>query len=128
MQCPQCGVDSSDLAGDDEHVFACPEGDGLWVDGSQLNALLLHSGLPGLDSLGGRADPDAVTGTCRGCGVSLARIEQTGRREALVYETCEDCGFVFVPDDGPVPAEVAAARANLVSFFKRFSVKTAAKR
>src|SRR3954465_3785423 len=106
MQCSQCDVELTDLAADDEHVFACPDCSSAWVDGSQLNALLLHAGLPGLDSLGGRADPDADTGTCANCGVSLTRIEQAGRRDALTYEVCVDCGFVFVPGDGQVPADI----------------------
>lgn len=126
MLCPQCDVESTDLADGDEHVFACPDCAGLWVDGSQLNALLLHESLPGLSSQGGRVDPDATTGTCRTCGVNMVRIEQAGRRDALSYETCEDCGFVSVPPDEEVAANLSAARARLVSFFRRFSAKTAA--
>src|SRR5947208_2394695 len=105
MQCPQCDAESTDLAKDEEHVFACPDCASLWVDGSQLNAILLHSSLPGLGSLGGRTSPAAATGTCRGCGVGLVRIEQAGRRDALFYETCEDCGFVSVADSETVAAE-----------------------
>jgi hypothetical protein len=121
MQCPQCDVELTDLASDEEHIFACPDCAGLWTDGSQLNALLLHHSLPGLDSLGGRADPEATTGTCRGCGVSLMRVEQAGGRDAMIFETCEDCGFVSVVDDAPVATDLAAAKATLVSFFRRFS-------
>jgi Zn-finger nucleic acid-binding protein len=128
MQCPQCDVELTDLANEDDHVFACPDCAGLWVDGSQLNALLLHHSLPGLDSVGGRADPDATTGTCRECGVSLTRVEQTGRSDALMFETCEDCGFVSVIEEGPVAADLAAARTSLISFFKRFSVRNGAAR
>jgi len=125
MQCPQCDVELTDLANEEDHVFACPDCAGLWTDGAQLNALLLHQGLPGLDSLGGRSDPDATTGTCRTCGVSLMRVEQTGRRDAMTFETCEDCGFVSVIDEGEVPADLNAARAALVAFFRRFSARPA---
>jgi hypothetical protein len=124
MQCPQCDVELTDLANDEAHVFACPDCAALWTDGSQLNAMLLHHSLPGLDSLGGRADPDAETGTCRGCGVNLMRIEQPIRGEALMFETCEDCGFVSVPDDGAAPADFDAAQATLLSFFKRFVARS----
>jgi predicted RNA-binding Zn-ribbon protein involved in translation (DUF1610 family) len=119
-------VELTDLAAEDEHVFACPDCAGLWVDGSQLNALLLHNTLPGLDSMGGRADPDADTGTCHTCGVSLVHIDAPARRDSLSYECCEDCGFVAVPDGDSVPADIAAASASLVSFFRRFSAKPAA--
>ena len=125
MECPQCDVELTDLANDDAHVFACPDCAGSWTDGSQLNALLLHHGLPGLDSLGGRADPDAATATCRACGVDLMRIEQTGRGQALTFETCEDCGFVWVTGEGDVAADFDAAQATLVSFFKRFAARSA---
>jgi predicted RNA-binding Zn-ribbon protein involved in translation (DUF1610 family) len=107
-------------AADAEHVFACPDCACLWVDGSELNAMLLHGSLPGLDSLGGRVDPDADVGSCRSCGVGLTRIEQSSRRDPLQYELCEDCGFVFVPADDPSAADLAAARQNLLAFFKKF--------
>ncbi|MBK7865128.1 MAG: zf-TFIIB domain-containing protein [Archangiaceae bacterium] len=122
MRCPQCDVDLTDLENEDEHVYVCPDGHGTWSDGSQLNALLLRHTLPGLDSIGGRADPDAETGTCRQCGVSLTRLEQSGRREDLYFETCEDCGFVWVnPEDEAPAADFKAAQGGLVAFFKRFS-------
>lgn len=123
MQCPRCDVELTDLASEEDHVFVCPDCASLWLDGSQLNALLLHHTLPGLDSLGGRADPDAVTDTCRTCGVSLVCIEQTGRRDALTYQACEDCGFVFVSDAEEVAADLEAARKSLLGFFKRFAAK-----
>jgi Zn-finger nucleic acid-binding protein len=122
MECPQCDGELNDLAQEDDHVFACSECGVLWTDGTRLNALLLHNTLPGLDSLGGRADPDAETGTCRSCGVSLTRIEHATRRNAM-FETCEDCGFVLVGVDGDVPGDFGAANAGLVAFFKRFTAK-----
>ncbi len=128
MECPQCDVELADLANDDVHVFSCSECEVLWTDGAQLNALLLHHSLPGLDSLGGRADPDAETGTCRACGVSLTRIEQTGRGQALMFETCEDCGFVAVSDEGAAATDLEAAQGALVSFFRRFVARSAGAR
>lgn len=128
MQCPQCDVELTDLTNEDEHVFSCPECAVLWTDGAQLNALLLHHSLPGLDSLGGKADPDAETGTCRACGVSLMRIEQTRRGQTLMFETCQDCGFVSVTDEQTVAADFGVAQAALVSFFKRFVAPSAAAR
>ena len=124
MQCPQCDVELTDLANDDEHVFACPDCASLWTDGSQLNALLLRHTLPGLESIGGRPDPDAETGTCRACGVSLLRVE----RADLMFETCEDCGYVSVNDEGEPAPSFQAAQASLVAFFKRFTAKSAGAR
>lgn len=123
MQCAQCDAELTDFALDDEHVFICPDCFGLWVDGSQLNSLLLHHSLAGIGSLGGRADPDAQTGTCKSCRVGLLRIEQAGRGDVPWYETCEDCGFVYVPVEGAAPTQFATACASLVSFFKRFSAR-----
>jgi hypothetical protein len=124
MQCPQCDVELNDFVNDDEHVFACPECAGLWTDGAQLNALLLRHTLPGLDSIGGRRNPDAETGTCRACGVSLSRVERGDRRDTLMFETCEDCGFVSVGEAGDAAAaDFQAAQASLVAFFRRFSAQ-----
>jgi Zn-finger nucleic acid-binding protein len=125
MPCPECDAELTDLAHDDEHVFSCQECGALWSDGSQLNAWLLHHSLPGLDSVGGKSDPDAQTGTCPSCKVGLTRVEQSGLRDALMFDTCEDCGFVLIIDDGAAPENLAAAQAALVSFFKRFSAKHA---
>jgi len=102
-------------------VHACGSCGGSFLDGSQLNALLLHSGLAGVDSLGGRESPDGPPGTCPTCQVDLRRIEH--RSTAMYYEACEDCGFIFVPLDPPASTELEPARAQLVSYFRRFTAK-----
>ena len=98
MNCPQCDSEMAELVSPgDERIYACAEC-GEWLDGTQLNALLLHSNLPGVASLGGRLAPDDATGTCPTCRVSLVRLE---RSPELFYEVCEDCGWIFFPFDAP---------------------------
>jgi len=111
----------SELTGGDAQIHACPECSGAYLDGSQLNALLLHSNLPGVDSLGGRESPDGAEGTCPTCGVDLVRVEQ--RATAMFYEACEDCGFVYVPLDAPTATELEGARKNTVKYFRDFTAK-----
>ena len=103
----------------DERIYACATC-GLWLDGTQLNALLLHSNLPGLASLGGRLLPDDATGTCSTCRVSLVRLESRDRH----YEVCEECGWIFFPFDPPAVETFEAARARLVEAVTAFLGKT----
>ncbi|MBS1153053.1 MAG: hypothetical protein H6Q89_4751 [Myxococcaceae bacterium] len=122
MNCPQCDAEMAELAGPgDERIHVCAEC-GQWLDGTQLNAVLLHSNLPGVASLGGRLAPDEATGTCSTCRVGLARLEQ---RSGEFYEVCEDCGWVFFPFDPPAAADYDAARAGLVEAVRRFIGKKA---
>jgi Zn-finger nucleic acid-binding protein len=119
MNCPQCDAEMTELVGSDESIQACAEC-GQWIDGTQLNALLLHSNLAGVASLGGRLLPDESTGTCPGCRVSLARLEQNS---GLFYEVCEECGFVFFPFDPPAAVDFDAARKRFVAAAMSFSGK-----
>jgi Zn-finger nucleic acid-binding protein len=121
MNCPLCDVEMAELADGDAQVHVCPECSGAYLDGSQLNALLLHSNLPGVDSLGGREAPDPAEGTCPTCGVDLVRVEQ--RATEMFYEACEDCGFVYVPLDAPAATELEGARKGIVKYFRAFTAK-----
>src|SRR5207249_11539117 len=113
MNCPHCDVEMAELSEAGLQVHACPECAGAYLEGAQLNALLLHANLPGVDSLGGREAPDGPPGTCPACRVDLAVFERRGT--ALFYEACEDCGFMFVPLEPPAAAVVEAARRRLAS-------------
>lgn len=104
----------------DECIHACAEC-GQWLEGTQLNALLLHSNLPGIASLGGRLVSDDATGTCGACRVSLVRLE-SGH---LFYEVCEECGWIFFPLDPPRAATFDVARARLVEAVTAFLGKRA---
>ena len=121
MNCPQCDAEMAELVGPgDERLHVCNDC-GEWLDGTQLNALLLHSNLPGIASLGGRVVPDEATGTCPTCRVSLVRLE----RGDLFYEACEECGWVFFPFDPPAAADFSAARVRLVEAVSGFLGKKA---
>ena len=74
MMCPSCGVDMVDLEGEDQTFRKCSECGGLWVDVSDLNRMLLHHNLPGLESIGGKVEPDAMCGQCADCLVDLVRV------------------------------------------------------
>ncbi|GEM_PF-1505804 len=116
MNCPQCDAEMAELVSPgDERIYACEEC-GQWVDGAQLNALLLHSNLPGIASVGGKLAPDDATGTCPTCRVSLVRLEQGNE----FYEVCEDCGFIFFPFDPPAATDFDAARQRLVDAVRAF--------
>ena len=106
----------------DEKIYACAEC-GQWLDGTQLNALLLHSNLPGIASLGGRLVPDEATGTCPTCKVSLVRLEQALRGGDLFYEVCEECGWIFFPFDPAAAADFDAARVRLLQAVTGFIAK-----
>lgn len=121
MDCPDCGVEMVDLAGDDQTIRKCGECGGLWIDVSDLNRLLLHSNLPGLESLGGRANPDAMTGQCSECKVDLMRIEGGDKNHPITFDTCESCGGVFVGSDVKETSDFAAATQEIVAFFKDFA-------
>ncbi|MBM4378082.1 MAG: zf-TFIIB domain-containing protein [Deltaproteobacteria bacterium] len=123
MNCVSCNVEMSDLAGDDFNLRKCSECGGLWIDVSDLNRTLLHNNLPGLESLGGKLDGDALTGQCPECLVDLVRIMGGDRNHPLGYETCESCGGTFLEsgfDDAP---DAKAAVVEIVAFFRDFTGK-----
>ena len=125
MNCPQCNEEMAEFASGDDRVHVCAEC-GEWVDGAQLNALLLHTNLPGVASLGGRVAPDQATGTCPTSAVSQVRVEQGTRGTDNYYEMCEDCGSIFLPFDPPAATDFEGARARLVEGIKRFTAKKSA--
>jgi Zn-finger nucleic acid-binding protein len=121
MECPSCGVEMVDLAGDDQTLRKCGECGGLWLDIADLNRMLLHKNLPGLETLGGKVNPDAMSGQCPDCLVDLVRVEGGEKQAPLGYDTCEACGGVFLEEEFKDAADFEAAQAIIVDFFKRFS-------
>ena len=80
MDCPGCSVEMGELDGEAalrrfEQCF------GLWIDVTDLNRLLLHNNLPGLESLGGKVDAEALTGQCPECQVDLVRVDGGNYRQ-----------------------------------------------
>ncbi len=121
MDCPSCNVEMSELEGDDTTLRRCMECGGLWIDVADLNRILLHNGLPGLESLGGKVNQDALTGQCPDCQVDLVTIEGGERQNPMNYETCESCGGIFLESDFKGISDAPAAFAEIVTFFKKFS-------
>lgn len=123
MDCPGCGVELVDLPGEDQTLRKCGECGGLWVDVSDLNRILLHSNLPGLDTMGGRLNPDAPAGQCPECQVDLVEIQGGDRSQPHAYQACESCGGVYLEADFKDVASAEQAQKVIVTFFRDFSGK-----
>lgn len=92
---------------------------GIWIDVAELNRVLLHNNLPGLERMGGKVDPDAQTGTCPTDQVDLVGIAG-GKRGSVLYETCEVCGGVWITAEREIDS-AKDAEAEIVDFFKAFA-------
>lgn len=123
MNCPACNVEMADLEGDETTLRKCGECGGLWIDVADLNRVLLHNNLPGLESLGGKVDAEALTGQCPECLVDLVRIMGGDRNHPLSYDTCESCGGTFLESEFQDASDSKAAFQEIVDFFKGFSSK-----
>lgn len=123
MDCPGCDVEMADLEGDETTLRKCGNCGGLWIDVADLNRALLHHNLPGLESLGGKVDADALTGQCPDCLVDLVRISGGDRSHPLSYDTCESCGGTFLESEFKDATDAKAAFQEIVDFFKAFSSK-----
>ncbi len=128
MDCPSCEVEMVALEGDDQTLRKCGECGGLWIDVSDLNRTLLHNNLPGLDSLGGKVDPEADTGACPDCHVDLTRVVGGAKNHPLSYDTCESCGGIFLESEFKDVSDFASAQKEIVQFFDQFSGRPAKKR
>ena len=123
MDCPGCGVEMTSLEGDEQTVRKCAECGGLWVDVADLNRLLLHNNLPGLESLGGKMNTEALTGQCPECQVDLVRVQGGEKQHPLGYDTCESCGGTFLESEFKDATDFKGAQSEIVEFFKQFSQK-----
>ena len=121
MDCPSCSVEMADLEGDETKLWKCGDCGGLWINVADLNRVLLHNNLPGLESLGGKLQPDAPTGQCPECKVDLVSVEGGGRQHHLHYDTCESCGGTFLESEFKDASNTKAAFSEIVEFFQRFS-------
>ncbi|HZH03028.1 MAG TPA: zf-TFIIB domain-containing protein [Myxococcaceae bacterium] len=128
MDCPGCNVEMANLEGDDTTLRKCGDCGGLWIDVADLNRVLLHNNLSGLESLGGRAHPEALTGQCPDCHVDLVSVAGGDRRHPQSYDTCESCGGIFLESEFKDATDLNVAYREIVEFFYRFSgrKKTAA--
>jgi Zn-finger nucleic acid-binding protein len=116
----------AELGEAEQKIYACGECGGLYADGGELNQLLLHAGLPGLGSLGGRVDPAASPATCRECMIDLTHVQTGPRNDLIYYESCEGCGRVFIEPGPPAAADLKSAHDQLVEFFREFDARRSA--
>ncbi|QSQ14456.1 zf-TFIIB domain-containing protein [Myxococcus landrumensis] len=123
MDCPSCNVEMTDLAGEEQTLRKCGECGGLWTDAADLNRLLLHNNLPGLESQGGKVDAAALTGQCPDCKVDLVRVDGGDRQHPLHYDTCESCGGIFLESEFQDATNVDVATKEIIDFFRHFSGK-----
>jgi Zn-finger nucleic acid-binding protein len=114
----------AELEGDETTLRKCSSDcGGLWIDVSDLNRVLLHNNLPGLESLGGRVDAEALTGQCPECQVDLVRVNGGDRSHPLHYDTCESCGGIFLESEFKDASDAKAALHEIVDFFQHFNAK-----
>ncbi len=124
MDCPRDNVEMTELSeGEQKLLFRCAECGGLWLDVADLNRLLLHAGLPTLEAMGGRANPEEDAGDCPVDAVMLLAVESQHNRNPLIYETCESCGGIWLEsDDFAKEAETAKElREGIIEFFREFA-------
>lgn len=118
MSCPRDFTEMKELKGQDESTLWVSETEGgVWADSVDVNRLLLHSGLPGLESMGGRANLDAIGEQCPKDEIDLIVIEGN---EHLAYGYCEVCNGLWLEldlDQDPTVKEIETA---MVAFFRRF--------
>ena len=128
MDCPRDTVEMTELtAGEDQALYRCAECGGLWLDVADLNRILLHAGLPTLEGMGGRANPETDAGECPVDNVGLLAIESQHKRNPLVYETCESCGGIWL-ESNDFDGEGESAKdmvVGIVDFFREFSLQHA---
>ena len=123
MNCPGCSVEMVDLEGDHETLRKCGDCGGLWIDVADLNRILLHNNLPGLESQGGKVDAEALTGQCPECQVDLVRVDGGDRQHRLSYDTCESCGGMFLESEFADATDAKVAEQEIIDFFRHFNAK-----
>lgn len=121
MDCPGCNVEMSVLEGDEQSLRKCEECHGLWIDVADLNRVLLHHNMPGLETLGGKVNTDDLAGQCSECQVDLVSVMGGEKQRPLQYSTCESCGGIFLPAESAEAQSYAEALQDIVGFFNRFA-------
>ena len=125
MDCPRDATEMTELTdGEERLLFRCAECGGLWLDVADLNRILLHAGLPTLEAMGGRANPEEDAGECPVDNVGLLAVESAHKRNPLIYETCESCGGIWLEsadfaEEGDSAEELTK---GIVDFYRDFAV------
>ena len=125
MDCPRDSKEMAELSdGEDRVLFRCNECGGLWLEVADLNRILLHAGLPTLEAMGGRANPEEDAGECPVDNVGLLAVQSQHKRNPLTYETCESCGGIWLEsadfaEEGETAEELTK---GIVDFYRDFAV------
>ena len=125
MDCPRDSTEMTELSdGEERLLFRCAECGGLWLDVADLNRILLHAGLPTLEAMGGRANPEEDAGECPVDNVGLLAVQSAHKRNPLTYETCESCGGIWLESaDFAEEGESAEDMVKgIVDFYRDFAV------
>lgn len=120
MSCPRDLGEMKELQGRDESVVYLSDEGGVWQDGVDVNRLLLHGGLPGLESMGGKPNLDALGDRCPKDDVDLIVVEGGDKGEPLEYSYCEVCGGLWLELGLDPDAEIAEIEEATVDFFRDF--------
>jgi Zn-finger nucleic acid-binding protein len=120
MNCPGCNIEMAELEGDETTLRRCADCGGLWIAIGDLNRVLLHNNMTGLESIGGKVNSDALTGQCPECQVDLVSVDGGNRQHPLHYDTCEGCGGIFLESEFKDATCEKVAYQEIVDFFKQF--------
>lgn len=120
MPCPRDLSEMKEMTGRDETTFHVSEDGGVWMDSVDVNRLLLHAGLPGLESLGGKANLDAIGDRCPKDDVDFVVIEGGDKGDPLSYGYCEVCGGIWIELEADPDLTAEEYEAEVVEFFKSF--------
>jgi Zn-finger nucleic acid-binding protein len=114
-------VEMKDVVGKDDTTLSnCETCGSVWIDGAELNRLLLHNNLPGLESMGGKANLDELGERCPKDQVDLVIIEGGEKSKPLAYSFCEACGGIWLDIEVPEGADAEQIEEEIVTFFKDF--------
>jgi Zn-finger nucleic acid-binding protein len=122
MECPRDLVEMKEItANDDTTLAVCETCGSVWIDGADLNRLLLHNNLSGLESMGGKANMDELTERCPKDQVDLIIIEGGEKGHPKHYAYCEACGGIWLDElQVPEDADAEAVEAEIVELFRQF--------
>lgn len=129
MSCPRELGEMKELTGRDDAVLHLSDEGGVWQDSVDVNRLLLHAGLQGLESMGGKTNYDALGDLCPKDAVDLIVIEGGDKSDPQEYGICEVCGGLWLELGlDPETTDADAAQAATVEFFRDFSRGTSSTR
>jgi hypothetical protein len=120
MGSPRDLSEMKEMTGRDDATFFVSEDGGIWIDSVDVNRILLHAGLPGLESMGGKANVDAIGDRCPKDDVDLIMIEGGDKGDPLVYGICEVCGGIWIDLNAPEDTDADGYEAEVVAFFRDF--------